>query len=98
MFHFRDMNRKMWNATKNEIPRYQIEREHMRIIECAVDDMFEDFDVRSAKLYEALDYFEKQSTSTWGFTLFRQGLENWETIKLKEGLRLIRQQLHNGVN
>lgn len=83
----------MWNATKNEVPRYQIDAEHMRVLEDAVQNCEEDFDVRSAAVYAALDHFQEHSVSTWGFTLFRQGLEDWQPAALHEGLRLIKQHI-----
>lgn len=83
----------MWNAPKQPIPRYQIDREYMRTLEEAVQDCEEDFDVRSSKVYEALDYFQAQSSRTWGFTLFRQGLEDWNPKALHDGLKLIKQHI-----
>ncbi|MEM9297182.1 MAG: hypothetical protein AAGA64_02235 [Bacteroidota bacterium] len=83
----------MWNASKNSIPEYQIRDEHLKALENAVADCYEDFDVRSTSVYEALDYLESNSTASWGFTIFREGLEDWNPKALHQGLRLIKQHL-----
>lgn len=83
----------MWNASKNEVPRHQIDAEHMRVLTDAVQDCEEEFDVRSAGVYDALDHFQDRSSRSWGFTLFRQGLEDWNPAALHEGLRLIKQHI-----
>ena len=83
----------MWNITKKDIPKKQIEAEYMRIIEAAVQDCMEDYDIRTAELYEALEYFEAKSMHSWGFTVFKQGLEDWNPVALVEGLKLIKTHL-----
>ena len=83
----------MYWSKSQPIPKEYIDEEHWRVIRDAVIDCEQDFDVRSKKLYAALDYFKQQSTSTWGFTLFYQGLEDWDPNKLREGYRLIRKHL-----
>ncbi len=83
----------MWNTTKKGIPPSDIEREHLRILEDAVRDCMEDYDVRSAAVYQALDFLQKKSARSWGFTLFREGLENWNPTALQQGFRLICQHL-----
>lgn len=64
----------------------------MRVLDEAVKDCMH-YDIRTKAVYEALDYLQSKSTSTWGITLFRQGLENWSPEALNEGLRLIRKHL-----
>lgn len=83
----------MWSTTKKDIPQKQIEAEYMRIIEAAVQDCMEDYDIRTAELYEALEYFEAKSMHSWGFTVFKQGLEDWNPVALVEGLKLIKTHL-----
>ena len=83
----------MWSTTKKDIPKKQIEAEYMRIIEAAVQDCMEDYDIRTAELYEALEYFEAKSMHSWGFTVFKQGLEDWNPVALVEGLKLIKTHL-----
>lgn len=82
----------MWNASANTISKGQIEREHLRILEEAVKDCT-DYDVRSAAVYAALDFLQKETDRTWGFTVFRQALEQWNPTALQEGLKLIKQHL-----
>lgn len=82
----------MWNASKNNIPESNIRDEHMRALEEAVNDCMH-YDIRSNAVYEALDYLQNDCTRTWGFTLFRQGLENWSPKALHEGLGLIKKHL-----
>lgn len=83
----------MWSTTKKDIPKKQIEAEYMRTIEAAVQDCMEDYDIRTAELYEALEYFEAKSMRSWGFTVFKQGLEDWNPVALVEGLKLIKTHL-----
>lgn len=83
----------MWSTSRKEIPRQQIDAEHMRVLEEAVQNCEEDFDVRSASVYDALDHLQQRSTRSWGFTLFRQGLEDWSPMALHQGLRLIKQHI-----
>ena len=83
----------MWSTTKKDIPKKQIEAEYMRIIEAAVQDCMEDYDIRTAELYEAIEYFEVKSMHSWGFTVFKQGLEDWNPVALVEGLKLIKTHL-----
>lgn len=83
----------MWNASENRVAKRYIDDEHMRILTEAVADCEQDFDVRSKSVYEALDYFQEHSSRSWGFTLFRQGLEDWNPAALREGLRLIKQHI-----
>lgn len=83
----------MWNSPKQPIPRQNVDQEYMSILDDAVKNCEQDFDVRSIKVYEALDYFQAKSSRTWGFTLFRQGLEQWNVKALHDGLGLIKQHL-----
>ncbi len=82
----------MWHAPNNAIPASEIVREHLRILDEAVQDC-ELYDVRTGAVYDALDYLEAQSNRSWGFTVFKQGLEHWSPEMLREGLRLIRKHL-----
>lgn len=82
----------MWNAPKNAVPAGEINREHLRILEEAVQDC-ELYDVRTGAVYDALDALESRSNRSWGFTVFRQGLEVWSPEMLREGLHLIRRHL-----
>ena len=86
------MNLCMWNAPKNEIPTTDICSEHMRILEDAVLDA-DEFDVRTPEVYEALDYLQKLSNRTWGFTLYREGLERPDLNMMREGFMFIQQHL-----
>lgn len=83
----------MWNSPNQPIPRCDIDKEHMKALEEAVFECEQDYDVRSSKVYEALDYFQAKTIRTWGFTLFRQGLEDWNPHALHDGLRLIKQHI-----
>jgi hypothetical protein len=82
----------MWNAPKNTIPASEIIREHIRVLKEAVADC-ELYDVRTGPVYDALDALEALSNRSWGFTVFRQGLERWSPEMLREGLRLIHEHL-----
>lgn len=82
----------MWNTPKNTVSACEISREHLRILEVAVQDC-ELYDVRTGAVYDALDALQAQSNRSWGFTVFRRGLELWSPEMLREGLRLIRKHL-----
>jgi hypothetical protein len=82
----------MWHAPKNAISAGDINREHLRILEEAVQDC-ELYDVRTGVVYVALDALQAQSNRSWGFSVFRRGLEQWSPEMLREGLRLIRNHL-----
>jgi hypothetical protein len=82
----------MWNAPKNAISEGDIRREHFHVLRKAIADAGE-FDPRTTEVYAALDYLQKQSSRTWGFTLFKEGLERNELPSLQRGLALIRQHL-----
>ena len=88
------MNPRMWNAVNNKVSRGQILAEHMRVLEEAVKDC-ELYDIRTPSVYEALDCLQALSNRTWGFTVFRQGLEQWNPSALQEGIKLIKQHLGN---
>jgi len=83
----------MWNSTQNKVSEGEIAREHMRVLEEAVQDCLH-YDIRTSEVYEALDYLQNKSIRSWGFTLFRQGLEIWSPTALKDGLKLIKQHLN----
>ncbi len=78
----------MWRATKNHVSETAIVREHLRVLEEAVNDCMH-YDIRSQAVYEALDYLQSQSNKSWGFAVFRQGLEEWSPLLLQKGFRLI---------
>tara|TARA_B100000780_G_C21114437_1_gene450721 strand:- start:1462 stop:1722 length:261 start_codon:yes stop_codon:yes gene_type:complete len=83
----------MWNCPQKPISQADIDAEHMKALEEAVINCEQDFDVRSKQVYIALDYFQARSLHSWGFSLFRQGLEDWSPAALHEGLKLIKQHL-----
>ncbi len=82
----------MWKSPDNPVPQSGICEEHLRILEEAVREAG-DYDVRSAAVYEALDYLQERSARSWGFTLFREGLECWDVPAMYKGLALIKQHL-----
>ncbi len=65
----------------------------MRVLEEAVNDCLH-YDIRTAAVYNALDYLQAKSNRSWGFTVFRQGLEQWNPSALDKGLGLIKQHLN----
>ncbi|HAK98465.1 MAG TPA: hypothetical protein DCP14_03865 [Rhodobiaceae bacterium] len=87
----------MWNAVKNEVPRRHLRQEAFNTLEKAVCECIE-FDVRSNEVYAALDFLQKSCPNKWGFTLFREGLEQFDwNIRaqyLREGLSYIKK--HTG--
>ena len=89
----------MWNAVKNEVPREHLRQEAFKTLQKAVCECIE-YDVRSAEVYEALDLLQKSYPNKWGFTLFREALEQFDwNIRaqyLREGLSYIKK--HTGYN
>lgn len=83
----------MWSAPNQPIQQQYYDREHMKVLEDAVNECEQDYDVRSKAVYEALDYFQERTDRTWGFTLFREGLEDWNPKALHDGLKLIKQHI-----
>jgi len=86
------MEQAMWSASKIDIPEFYVKQVHLRVLDEAVKNASE-FDVRSAAVYEALDYLQKNSLHTWGFTVFREALEQNCHATLQKGLELIRKHL-----
>lgn len=82
----------MWSTTANRVSGRDIAKEHLRILQAAVAESA-DWDVCRAEVYEALDYLEQQCSRSWGFTVFRQGLEDKSELALREGFALIRKHL-----
>ena len=78
----------MWSAPASRISRTNIQREHLRILEHAVAECA-DSDVCTAEVYEALDYLQRDANRTWGFAVFRRGLECKSEAGIAEGLSLI---------
>ena len=66
----------MWNAVKNDLPREHLRQEAFNTLEKAVSECIE-YDVRSTEVYAALDFLQKSCPNKWGFTLFREGLEQY---------------------
>jgi len=83
---------RMWNSPDKHISQSDIRTEYLRVLKTAVMDA-QDFDVRSARVYNALDYLQERSSRSWGFTLFREGLECWDIPAMQKGLALIHQHL-----
>lgn len=74
------------------IPESSTKTEHLRILWKAVQDA-EEFDPRTSEVYAALDYLQAKSLHTWGFTVFKEGLEKNTPGALRQGLKLIHQHL-----
>lgn len=87
----------MWNCTNNGIPERDIRSEYMRTLEEAVLQA-EDFDIRSGAVHEALDYLQNLSVQSWGFTLYREGLESCDINAIREGIELIKKHLGEDKN
>lgn len=87
------MNRFMWSSPEKPISEENITAEHMRVLEEAAKDCMH-YDIRTSEVYAALDYLQSKSLHRWGFTVFKQGLEQWNPSALHEGLRLIKQHLN----
>lgn len=77
----------MWSSPEKPTPSEYFRREHISILENAVQDCL-DYDVRSSELYAALDYFKRDSAR--GVALFNEGLEmrDWTIGQqyMREGL------------
>ncbi len=77
-----------WGKTEHNIPHAEYKRHYIQVLKEALDDGY-DYDIRRTEVYEALDWLEKNTPSTWGITLFRQGLEikdwNERAHYLREG-------------
>ena len=74
---------------------------HLSDLDCTLEKAIEDcieYDVRSTEVYAALDLLQKSCPNKWGFTLFREGLEQFDwNIRaqyLREGLFYIKK--HTG--
>lgn len=82
----------MWNTTLKPVPRRDIHEHYLGILRQAVEDC-QEFDIRQAHVYQALDTLQTQSTKSWGFTVFRRGLERPDYELLRQGYILICQHL-----
>lgn len=67
--------------------------EHLQTLINTAWHMARDHDARGAGVYAALDALEEKTLETWGFALFREGLERWDLQALRAGFALIRFQL-----
>jgi hypothetical protein len=85
----------MWNSTPKPVARRDINEHYLGILRQAVQDCHE-FDIRQAAVYEALDRLQKESIKSWGFTVFRRGLERPDYDLLRQGYCLICQHLGFG--
>lgn len=81
----------MWSSSKNDISFTEIRNHHLSVLFEAVKNA-SDSDIRTNDVYEALEFLQKECAKTWGFALFRQGLENFDERLLQQGLKLINQQ------
>lgn len=82
----------MWNTTLKPVPRRDINEHYLGILRQAVQDCHE-FDIRQAHVYTALEALQRESTKSWGFTVFRRGLERPDPELLRQGYALICQHL-----
>ena len=82
----------MWNTTPKPIPRRDINEHYLGILRQAVDDC-QEYDIRQPFVYEALEVLQRESTKSWGFTVFRRALERPEPELLRQGYTLICQHL-----
>lgn len=82
----------MYITSEKSIPSIEIRNEHLRILYEATIDA-EDFDVRNANVYEALDYLQDITSRAWGFTLYREGLERPDLNLMRQGFDKIQQHL-----
>ena len=82
----------MWSTTQKPISRLEIQEHYIGILRQAVEDATE-FDIRKPFVYEALDFLQKQSLKSWGFTVFREGLEKSDLALLQQGYNLICQHV-----
>jgi len=62
----------MHHGTHIGISEHYIYQEHLRVLQRGAEECA-DFDISGPELDAALDYLEAISTSTWGFTLYREG-------------------------
>ena len=74
----------MWHAPKNTTSEGHIWQEHLNVLWKAVADAGE-FDPRTSEVYATLDYLQKRSTRTWGFTVFKEGLEKNAPDAMRRG-------------
>lgn len=82
----------MWNSTPKTVGRRDINEHYVGILRQAVQDC-QEFDVRQSHVYTALDALQKESTKSWGFTVFRRGLERPDYALLRQGYTLICQHM-----
>lgn len=67
----------MWNAVVRQKSRDILQKEAIETLEYAVQNCIE-HDVRSGDVYDALDLLQSYTPNRWGFTLFREGLEQFD--------------------
>lgn len=79
----------MWNAPQHEVPKSQIQAEHLRILE----EFAYSGDEPDSLVHEALDWLEKECIRPGGFTLFRSGIIKGDTFKIRSGLEMIKRHL-----
>ncbi len=82
----------MWSSPEKEIPSHNLRAENLRILENAVAQA-EDFDPRTPEVYSALDNLQASSCRSWGFTVYREGLECCNMQAMSMGLSLIKQHI-----
>ena len=85
----------MWNSVSKHPDRTKLIEQAIDVLEVALENC-ENYDVRTTKLYDALDYLQTLTIRTWGFTLFKQGLEEWNVPALHEGLKHIKKHIGYG--
>ena len=73
----------MWNASKNTIPSCQHKKHYLGVLKHALEDS--DYDPRKPEVYEALDWIEQNTPSTYGVKLYRRGLEDLRQDLLIKG-------------
>lgn len=82
----------MYSSAEVNVSSTNIYAEHLRILEEAVQEAAE-FDVRSAEVYQALEYLQARSQRRWGFTAYLEGLERGDHYMMKMGFEQIRHHL-----
>ena len=82
----------MWSSPEKQIPRQDVRAEHLRALEHAIEQA-EEFDPRTSEVYQALEYLQTSTNSTWGFTVYREGLECCNMHAMSMGLSLIKQHI-----
>jgi hypothetical protein len=79
----------MWSSPDKPIPRWQIQDEHLRVL----DEFVKSGEEPPNSVEDALKFLQVDCIRPGGFNLFRRGLLEKDAAKCREALRMIRKHM-----